>query len=282
MAASMQLPKPNLNARLFGARCIPALTDNELYVQTGVRLAFTGRDGGVSKGPYATLNLGSHVSDDPQAVATNRSVLLEALDATDVELVVPNQVHGDTVLSISSSSTEALAAVRECAEAGADALLVEQPDIAALLCFADCVPVIAVSPSGRFAVVHAGWRGVIGNIAPKAVRLLAEADARSGYVSKPKEFNIYVGPHIKVECFETGSDVRDRFAAEFGQACIAAPSHVDLLEALIIGLERVGIVRERIACAQACTVCEHDAYFSYRASGGICGRNGALAFRRTR
>lgn len=280
MAATVNLPAPHLTARRFGARRLPALTDEALFEATGVRLAFTGREGGVSEGPYASLNLGSHVADDPAAVERNRTLLLEALDAAELPLVVPNQVHGDEVVVMDSTDGVALAEVRERAAAGVDALVVEVPNAAALLCFADCVPVVIVSPAGRFAVAHAGWRGVVNGVAAKAVRSLVEADWRGGAAGDPAAFNVYVGPHIHAECFETGVDVRDRFVALFGDACALDERHVDLLEALSCGLEQVGVVRERIADAGVCTRCNPDDYFSYRASDGVCGRHGAIAFRK--
>ncbi len=282
MATLMQLPLPHLDARRFGARCLPALTDDDLFAHTGVRIALTGREGGVSVGPYATLNLGSHVNDDPQAVATNRALLLEALDASDVELVVPKQVHGDTIIPIDEATDEALSTVHKLADAGADALMVSVCDVAALLCFADCTPVIIVSPSGRFSVVHAGWRGVLCNIAPKALNMLVEADTQAGLTVNPEQYNIYIGPHIRKECFEIDADTHKRFVQEFGQGCVADETHIDLLEALMVGLERQGAVRDRIAYAQACTVCSSDQYFSYRATDGVCGRQGAIALRRAR
>ena len=79
MVATEQLPIPQMTARRFGARCLPALTDEALYERTGVRIAFTGREGGVSLAPYASLNLGNHVGDEPEAVERNRALLLEHL-----------------------------------------------------------------------------------------------------------------------------------------------------------------------------------------------------------
>lgn len=282
MAEPRQLPFPHLTARRFGARRLPVLTDEDLFARTGVRVAFSGREGGQSAGPYAALNVGGHVGDDPRAVAANRALLLEALGGDAERLIVPNQVHGDEVVLAGDSSPEALDAVRKRAAEGADALVVTVPGVSALLCFADCVPVIAVSPSGRFAVAHAGWRGVVSGVAAKAVRVLARADADAGDAIGPGAFNVYVGPHIHAECFETGPDVRERFSSLFGSACIADEFHVDLLEALRIGLSGVGIDPARIEDAGACTACEHDRYFSYRASGGVCGRHGAVAFRKAR
>lgn len=280
MVATGQLPIPKMTARRFGARRLPALTDDALFERTGVRIAFTGREGGVSVGPYASLNLGNHVGDDPAAVERNRALLMEALGAAGVPLVVPSQVHGETVVELADASPEALDAARDAARAGADALVAHVANVAALLCFADCVPVIAVSPTGRFAVAHAGWRGVMNGVAAKAVRALARADAVELGPDAAGGYNVYVGPHIHASCFETGADVRERFEARFGSACIPDERHVDLLEALTLGLEEAGVDRARVADAGACTACASDEYFSYRAAGGTCGRHGAAAFRK--
>ena len=278
--ATEQLPIPHMNARRFGARCIPMLTDDGLLERTGVRIAFTGREGGVSTGPYSSLNLGNHVGDDASAVERNRALLLEALGAPAVPVVVPSQVHGDELVRVDDASPASIDAACDRARAGADALAVGVPEVAALLCFADCIPVIIVSPTGRFAVAHAGWRGVENGIAAKAVRCLAEEDAAELGPDAAHGYNVYVGPHIHAECFETGPDVRDRFSSRFGSSCIPDERHVDLLEALTLGLEEAGIARERVADAGVCTMCSSDDYFSYRAAGGVCGRHGAVAFRK--
>ena len=184
------------------------------------------------------------------------------------------------MVELDDASPEALDAAREAALAGADALVATVPGIAALLCFADCVPVIVVSPTGRFAVAHAGWRGVENGVAAKAVRALARADAAELGEDAASGYNVYVGPHIHASCFETGADVRKRFEDRFGSSCIPDERHVDLLEALTVGLEEAGIDRARVADAGVCTVCSCDEFFSYRAAGGICGRHGAVAFRK--
>ena len=280
MVATGQLPIPQITARRFGARCLPALTDDALYERTGVRVAFTGRAGGVSEGPYSSLNLGNHVGDGPASVERNRALVLEALDAADVPLVVPSQVHGEVVVELDDASPEALDAAREAALAGADALVATVPGIAALLCFADCVPVVLASPTGRFAVVHAGWRGAVAGIAGKAVRLLAARDAAELGIapsSAAAALNAYLGPHIHAECFETGAEVRARFVDRYGADVAPDGRHVDLARALACDLGGAGLAAERIADAGACTACRLDDYFSYRASGGTCGRHGAIA-----
>lgn len=281
---TLVLPDPELTKGRFAS--ISAYSDEALYAATGVRIAFTTREGGVSEGPYASLNLGSHVKDDIASVQENRQRVLQALANEGTPLFVPNQVHGDVVLelgdpenidaSLSSAGAQALALQ---VQDGADGLVVHAQDAAALLCYADCVPVVIVSPTGRFAVVHAGWRGVDNLIAVKAVRAMARADEAVLGAEAASVYNVYIGPHIGPECFETGPDVHARFVSQFGEACAFDGTHIDLAEGLRIQLEQAGVNRSRICDLAKCTVCENDEFFSYRGQGGTCGRHGAFAVR---
>ena len=281
---TLVLPDPELTKGRFAS--ISAYSDEALYAATGVRIAFTTREGGVSEGPYASLNLGSHVKDDIASVRENRHRVLQAFSNEGTSLFVPNQVHGDTVLELgdpenidaSLSSAEAQALALQ-AQDGADGLVVHARDAAALLCYADCVPVVIVSPTGRFAVVHAGWRGVDNLIAVKAVRAIARADKAVLGAEAASAYNVYIGPHIGPECFETGPDVHARFVSQFGEACAFDGTHIDLAEGLRIQLEQAGVNRSRIYDLAKCTVCENNEFFSYRGQGGTCGRHGAFAVR---
>lgn len=300
------LPIPKLEERLLGQPGIPLLTDEALAAATGVRVAFAGRLGGVSEGCFAQLNCGLHVGDDAHAVTRNRTLLFDALGVTavpsstgtaavraafdkhrgsskpPVAYVVPTQVHGTDIVRIARLAD--VSAAQEASLEGADGLVVETAGVAALLNFADCLPVVVVSPTGRFAVAHAGWRGAVKHIAARAVRELARGDAAS-----PASYNAYVGPHIHVECFEVGEDVAHAFADAFGGrdegegdigAVVAEDGyHVSLATAVSLDLMAAGLARERIVDAGVCTKCNPDRFFSYRASGGRCGRQASVAFR---
>lgn len=282
MGMSMQpvLPLPRLDALRSGAHRLSGLGDPALADACGVHIFFTTREGGVSEGAYGALNLGSHVGDDPACVQENRRILMEALGAAGMPLVVPNQVHGDALVVICDGDPAGIEAAQTAAAAGADGILVGVPDVAALLCFADCVPVVIVSPTGRFAVVHAGWRGVMAEAAPGALRELAALDGLEGAAGDPAGCNVYIGPHICPSCFQTGEDVAAGFAERFGTDCVPDARHVDLQAALAASLVRAGASPDRIASADACTRCQSERFFSYRASGGVCGRHGAIAFRK--
>lgn len=280
------LPLPRLERRELGSSLV-VLADDGLDRAVGLSIAFTERAGGASQGPFAGLNLGAHVGDDPDAVAANRRALIGAFGAGEAAVVMPNQVHGTRSVLVASSSEEALAQAKAEAAEGADAVLSTAPGVGALLCFADCVPVIVASPTGAFAVIHGGWRGVVAGIAPMAARQLAEAEAAQGGAFSDAEealahYNAYAGPYIHEECFAVGEDVAARFVERFGAGCLPQEGHVDLGAALAQDLEGIGMRPERIADAGACTACAPDRFYSYRASGGTTGRHGAFAFRRAR
>ncbi len=280
------LPLPRLERRELGSSLV-VLADDGLDRAVGLSIAFTERAGGASQGPFAGLNLGAHVGDDPDAVTANRRALIGAFGAGEAAVVMPNQVHGTRSVLVASSSEEALAQAKAEAAEGADAVLSTAPGVGALLCFADCVPVIVASPTGAFAVIHGGWRGVVAGIAPMAARQLAEAEAAQGGAFSDAEealahYNAYVGPYIHGECFAVGEDVAARFVERFGAGCLPQEGHVDLGAALAQDLEGIGMRLERIADAGACTACAPDRFYSYRASGGTTGRHGAFAFRRAR
>lgn len=280
---ALTLPQPALDEGCFAS--VPVFTDEALFEACGVRIAFTMREGGVSEGPYASLNLGSHVQDDLDKVLQNRALLFSALApsleaAEEERLIVPKQVHGDTVLTLEAASE--IASVQSQAAEGADGIIVSAREVGALLCFADCVPVIIVLPTGRFAVVHAGWRGVENEISAKALDLMLDQECQEHGFDRREladQTNVYIGPYIHRECFETSADIHSLFVAKFGEGCRFDDAHIDLGAALRVQLVKRGIKPARICDLDRCTVCENDRFFSFRAQDGVSGRHGAFAIR---
>ncbi len=242
-------------------------TDVELFEATGVRIAFLGRNGGVSEGEFLTLNVGCHVDDNLQSVNKNREIALESLVESDVavEIYSPHQIHGDEIVEITSSELPE--------DVDADGVICGAENVAPLLSFADCCPVILVAENGIFAVVHAGWRGVVNKISAKALKLMCEK-----HHCEATLINAYVGPHLRQCCFEVGEDVAETFKQEFGGEVIK-DNNVSMLKSLEIQLCEAGLDKERFCDLNMCTKCNDDMFFSYRASGGKCGRHGALAFK---
>lgn len=263
-------------------------TDDDLLRNTGVRIAFTGRLGGTSSGALSSLNLADHVGDEPQAVSNNRKKVLSVLGApSDILLANPNQVHGTDLWHIDKSSEALMRATEDLSQAlsskvEADGVLVNEAGIAALLCYADCVPVILVREDGAFSIVHAGWRGAVGGIVEKAVdelRCLPSPSYIEGDASDlASTIYAYIGPCIHRECFEVSEDVAGRFIDAYGKG-IEKDGHVDLPFAIKEALTRAGVQSKNIADVDACTSCNDEIFYSYRASGGNTGRHGAIAFK---
>ena len=161
-------------------------------VPATVKAVCTSRAGGVSKGPYAGLNLGSHVGDAPADVLQNRAVLRESLGVRPVFL---QQVHGTGVLKLDAES----AAAHDGAVA--DACIATAPGVACTIMVADCLPVLFADASGtRVAAAHAGWRGLAAGVLEQT---LQDLDAETPIA--------WLGPCIGPSEFEVGDDVKAAF-----------------------------------------------------------------------
>ena len=239
-------------------------------VPCGVTLAFTERTGGFSKGEFASLNLGSRCGDNLQHVQKNRQLVLEALGAGEhfSRLLVPYQVHGSTVVCLSSDTSEAFEQAKTEAEAGADAVVCTVQNTPVLLAFADCVPVILVAPGG-FAVAHSGWKGTIARISACTTEVLCQATG-----AKPSEVKAYIGPHIGSADYEVSSEligpnVVDRASGE---------RYLDLGYAVRAALIDAGVRESAIEEVTDSTASTTARFFSYRAEHGKCGRHAAVAY----
>ena len=262
-------------------------------VRGRVRFAFTERTGGVSKAPYESLNLGTHVGDDPAAVAENRRLVLAALGCEDAlgSLLVPNQVHGDRVVTVTPEvlgmakpserpasapfvpDSAAVDAVRAdiAGPTGADAIVCTAPNVPVLLCFADCVPVI-LTCGDAFAVVHSGWKGTYARIAAKAAMALAQAAGRP-----TADIAAFIGPHICGDEYQVSADLFQMFSEQFANIDKNAERMLDLSACIRQSLEEVGVLSCEIHDPRLSTVRQNDRFYSYRAEQGTCGRHAAVA-----
>ena len=239
----------------------------------GVTFAFTERSGGVSRGPWTSLNLGDSCGDDPACVQENRRLALAALSpSARLDLLVnPVQVHGDTVVSVTSADSTSVAAARAAARAGADAVVVGVPGVPVLLCYADCVPVVIVADGG-FAVVHSGWKGTYARISAKSANVLASVAGAS-----PSTMRAYIGPHILGSEYTVSDDLAARVSEAFGPLAVVGERNVDLGACIAATLVEAGLDPANICDPQLSCFSNPERFFSYRASGGTCGRHGALA-----
>ncbi|GMT95957.1 peptidoglycan editing factor PgeF [Corallococcus caeni] len=227
---------------------------------------FATRAGGVSEGPYASLNLGFSVGDERPRVEENHRRLAQAAGARLGALCRVSQVHGDTVLEARGEADEVLRPTL----GEADALWTEGEGSWVAVGTADCVPVLIVDPRGRrVAAVHSGWKGTDLEISARAVEALV---ARG---SQPEHLLAAVGPCIQACCYEVSAELGDRFRARFGPDVVRAGDkpHLDLPLAVKASLMKAGLKPGQVDVLQACTACDPDRFFSHRRDAGRTGRH---------
>jgi len=255
---------------------VRAWADEALARDLGVIVGFSERSGGVSEPPFASLNLASHVDDDPAAVDENRRRLLRLLGTEELadRLTMAEQVHGDRIAVVDavSAGAGAFAAGGRPPLASTDALITREVGVPLALCFADCVPVILVAPGPAVAVVHAGWRGALASLPGKTATELARV-ARC----KPSAVTAYIGPHILACHYQVSPQIMSQFANAFGTLARASSGGLDLDAAVSASLDRAGVAPCSIARLGTCTAETTDRFFSYRAEGGRTGRHAAVA-----
>jgi YfiH family protein len=211
-----------------------------------VRACVSSRSGGVSQGPFASLNLGDHVGDDPVAVAENRR-RLTALHT--IEAAWLRQVHGTTVVK-----------ANPLVSAEADASWSSTPRVACTVMTADCLPALFTDRAGtRVAAAHAGWRGLANGVLEATVASLACA---------PEEVLVWLGPAIGPQAFEVGEEVREAFTSHHAAASTAfAPgARPGKLLADIYALARLRLAAIGVTAVYGgglCTLTD-DRWFSYR------------------
>jgi hypothetical protein len=222
----------------------------------GARAAFTTRHGGVSTGPYASLNLGRLTDDDPHAVQENRARLQTELG---MPLAMIRQVHGARVLRVSEARDPGSSLEQ------ADGQATATRGIVPMVLGADCLP-IALAGEGAAAILHAGWRGLAAGVIDEGVRAVRELGA-SGALGAA------VGPGAGGCCYEAGEEVHARFAA-YGPG-VSRGRNLDLRAVARAQLERAGV--ERIEHVGGCTICNPD-FFSHRRDRGVSGRQAGLVW----
>ncbi len=229
----------------------------------GGRALFTTRRGGVSRGPYTSLNLGAFTGDDPADVGANRERLAELAGVPRERFAQGRQVHEATVRRRTEPPDPA-----ERPPAPADGQATDRAGIAPVVLVADCVPLALVAP-GAVAMLHCGWRGLAAGIVAEGAAALRELGAGEGITAA-------IGPGAGRCCYEVGEEVHAAFA-DLGP---------DVRDGRRLDLKLV--VRRRLAAAgiveaydvDLCTMCSDPAlFFSHRRDGGVTGRQAGVAWR---
>jgi len=218
---------------------------------------FTTRRGGVSEGPFASLNLGSWTDDDPERVRANRAAV-ERLGGG--RLAQVHQVHGTRVI-------EARPRREGAPPPDADGQVTSARGIAPMALTADCLPVALVAPEA-VAMVHAGWRGLAGGVLAEGADALRALGA--------SRIAAAIGPGAGPCCYEAGEEVHAAFAhlgdevRRGDNADLKAVARLQLEAAEVGAIEDVGL----------CTMCD-ERFFSHRRDGGVTGRQAGLVWLRS-
>ncbi len=240
----------------------------------GVDAAMSLREGGVSRGPWASLNLGAAAGDEPDAVAENRQRFAARIGARPVWL---RQVHGCQVLRL-------LADTPDAPTESADAAWTRERGLACTVQVADCVPVLlALRDGSAVAAAHAGWRGLAGGVLEATVLALCD-----GTGALPDEIQGWLGPCIGPRRFEVGQDVLEAFGAsprDPDPLRFASPARGGGSPRWLGNLHQ--LARDRLAGAgvraisgdASCTVEDASTFFSFRRDR-VSGRMAAAIWRR--
>ncbi len=231
---------------------------------------FSTRNGGVSRPPYNSLNLGLGTDDQPSSVEGNRATLTRAFDLSPRQLLTVKQVHGDDILLIDESNPD----LSHFLSVEVDAIITDQPDIMIGILTADCFPVILWERSGTVAaVIHAGWRGAANGLIGKVVTTLTRQ-----FNCSADDLFAAIGPGIGDHSYEVDRPVRDAFRKgtgfwdEISTETRLGHWQLNLALSCRLQLEKMGIKGEHIDVAKECTCCHPELFFSHRRDNGVTGR----------
>jgi polyphenol oxidase len=222
------------------------------------QVVFSTREGGVSKGPFASLNLGRATADEPERVDENRRRLCAEVGADPDALTMNYQHHSADVLKGRPGAR---------GDRG-DGLWTDERGLPLLALAADCLPIALARLNGgrrpALAVLHAGWRGLLGGIAPSGMAALGD-----GLVSA------MIGPGIGPCCYDVKEEVAAPFRRAFGLD-VVRDGKLDLWSAAERALRAAGCAR--VDRVDICTACNPGRFFSHRRDDGITGRQGVIAY----
>lgn len=248
---------------------IPTYHFENLAIDGLVHAVFT-RLGGASRGPFSTLNVGNSVGDESTAVAENHARIYAHLGIGAGRVVSPHQVHGNHVAVVTARDSGQVLP-------DTDGLVTDTPQLALLLRFADCQPILLYDPVHHaLGLVHAGWRGVAKGIARRGVEAMQEA-----FGTRPRDLVAGLGPAIGPCCYTVGHKV----AAAMGYALPDWSKAMqvqedgwrfDLSAANAQQLAATGV--RNIEEARLCTSCRNEEFYSHRADNGQTGRFAVVAY----
>ena len=244
-------------------------------LHTQVTAFSTTRNGGVSKGDYASMNCTPYTGDDIEAVQRNQQLLCTALHIEKEQLIIPYQTHSVNALVIDKEFLQQNAEKRNEQLQNIDALITQEKGVCLCVSTADCTPILLYDRKQQvIAAIHAGWRGSVNYIIRKTLEQMNRL-----YNTQGEDIFAAIGPCIGFDAFEVGDEVYDAFKQnDFPMEYISGwkPEthkwHIDLQMANSVQLIDFGVPTEQIDICDICTFTHYEKFFSARRLGIKSGR----------
>ncbi|WP_026906037.1 peptidoglycan editing factor PgeF [Paucisalibacillus globulus] len=242
-----------------------------MNIDSNLKVGFTSRNGGTSKGYFSTNNFGLHVSDSYDNAIENRNKLAKILHISLEQWVSGEQVHHNSIHIVESTDVGRGARSVESSLKGIDGLITRETAILCTAFFADCVPLFFFDPVTKYiGIAHAGWKGTVGRIAEEMTNKFLELGCNKNDVL------VTIGPCISCEYYEVDEYVKNRIPQELADRVLTSVSDghylLDLKQLNVEILVQSGIFRSNIDITNYCTFRDENLFFSHRRDNGKTGR----------
>lgn len=231
---------------------------------------FSTRNGGVSRPPFNSLNLGLGTDDQSVNIEGNRATFTRAFDLSPHQLLTVKQVHGDDILLIDEQNPD----LSHFLTVEVDAIVTNQPGIMIGVLSADCFPLLLWHGEKKIAaVIHAGWRGAANGLITKVVQTI-----QTHFDCPAAELQAAIGPGIGMHNYEVDRPVRDAFRQgsgfwnEISKETRLGHWQLNIPLSCQLQLEESGLKPQNIEIAKECTCCHPELFFSHRRDNGVTGR----------
>lgn len=241
------------------------------WAATGkIQAGFTTRNGGVSRAPFNSLNLGLNTEDLRANIEGNRSTIVRAFDLHPQMLLTVQQTHGNNILVVDEPNHD----LSHFQSVECDAIITNQPGIMIGILVADCYPVLLFDPLKNVAAtVHVGWRGAANGILGKTISCLI-----NDFGVSPDSLVAAIGPGIGAHRYEVDRPVRDAFRSgtnnwnQIAKETDLGKWQLDLRLSCQLQLSSAGVSATHIDIVEEDTCCHRELFFSYRRDNGQTGR----------
>ncbi len=273
VAKSCKVNNMNLDIKDNG---VGLLTFDNWKDVKGIKHCFSTRIGGVSKGKYASMNLGFATGDTHENVLANYNLICSALGVSDLSLIAGNQDHQINIKRVTNEHVGTGIHRAKFTES-LDALCTNEKNLALVVYAADCVPIFFYDPVTKsIALSHAGWRGTAAGMCRATVNKMVEE-----FNTNPSDLLVAIGPSISFNAFEVDEPCAEEFlkledSKDFVFNKGSGKYHVDLWKCNMKYLISAGVLEENISVGGVCSVKNSDLVFSHRVTKGQRGSNAAF------